>query len=212
MRGVDEGPQVIRSAVQPCRREQVDAVVAPAESSGEVGDGHHLDDGDAELGESGQLLDRRSPRALPGERADVHLVKYLVVRADARPIDVRPGEEVGIDHFGRTHRSLRLEAGGRVGKQVGLVVQPIPVKRTGAGAFDRPGEVAVGLRFEGKGGKCLQTFSENDCDLPSLRSPHAEIDTLGRQLGANRKPARAVRGAGLALAGRPGCFGRGWIA
>ena len=46
---VDEAAQIIRLAVETRRREHADAVVAPTEASGEVGDRHHLDARDAEF-------------------------------------------------------------------------------------------------------------------------------------------------------------------
>ena len=40
---VDEAPQVVGRAVEMRRREQVDAVIAPAEAARELVDRHHLD-------------------------------------------------------------------------------------------------------------------------------------------------------------------------
>src|SRR5260370_1047063 len=75
---VDEAAEVVRGAVQPGRGEQVHAVVAPAEAAGEVGDGHDLEDGDAEVGEVGQGALGGRPGALRREGADVQLVEDLV--------------------------------------------------------------------------------------------------------------------------------------
>ena len=84
MRAIDEAAQIVRRAVEPRRREQVDAVVAPAELAGELGDRHHLDDRDAESRERRQLLRGRRPRALRREGADVQLVDHLARRRHAR--------------------------------------------------------------------------------------------------------------------------------
>ena len=43
---VDEMAEVVRRAVQSGRREQVDAIVPPAECTGELGHGHHFQAGD----------------------------------------------------------------------------------------------------------------------------------------------------------------------
>ena len=60
---VDEPAEVVRRAVQARRREEVDAVVPPAEPPGELADGHDLEAVDAELGERRQLADRGLPGA-----------------------------------------------------------------------------------------------------------------------------------------------------
>lgn len=49
MRGVDQGPEIIWTAIQPSGRKQIDAVVTPAKSAGEVGYRHNLQDGDAKF-------------------------------------------------------------------------------------------------------------------------------------------------------------------
>ena len=63
---VDEAPEVVGRAVEPGRGEQVDAVVAPAEPAGEIGDGHELEDGDAQLGEVRELRLGGAPRSPRG--------------------------------------------------------------------------------------------------------------------------------------------------
>ena len=63
---VDERAQVVGPAVEARRGEQIDAVVAPAERSREVGERQQLHDGDAEVGEFRQVLRmrrRRCPRS-----------------------------------------------------------------------------------------------------------------------------------------------------
>src|SRR5512132_1273741 len=124
----------------------------------------------------------------------------MVVPADAGPVEVRPDEHVGVDYLGWAHRSLRLKAGGRVGKQVGLAVQAIPIEGTGAGRFDGRGEVAGRLRFERDGGQPLEAIGEHDLHLASLRSPDTETDTARSDFGAAGKSARARRPARRARA------------
>ena len=43
---IHKPPQIVRLAIKPRGGEEVDAVVAPAESSGEIGDGHDLENRD----------------------------------------------------------------------------------------------------------------------------------------------------------------------
>ena len=63
---IDEAAQIVGLAVKPRRREQRHAVVTPAEAAGEIRDRHHLDDGDAELGEERQFVARRRATCLRG--------------------------------------------------------------------------------------------------------------------------------------------------
>jgi hypothetical protein len=92
MRAVHEAAQVIRRAVDVRGRVDIDAVVAPAEPSGELRNRHHLDGGDADAGELVQLAHRRCPRALARERSGMQLVDDLPVGFQTRPPLVRPSE------------------------------------------------------------------------------------------------------------------------
>ena len=89
--------KVVGRAVQAAWREQIDAVVAPAEPPREIGQRHDLDHGDAEVDEVGQPLDRRPKRANLRERADVQLVDYLTGDLHAAPGAVAPFVAVGVD-------------------------------------------------------------------------------------------------------------------
>ena len=80
VRGIDEAAKIVGRAVQARRREEIDAVVTPAEAAGEIRHGHDFDHRDAELGERGELARRRAPRSFARERADVQLVNDLPSR------------------------------------------------------------------------------------------------------------------------------------
>ena len=77
MGGVDEGAEIVGRAVKPGRREEVDAVVAPAEATGKIGHRHLLDHRNAETGKLPKLSFRRLPRAFRGKCPDMHLVDDL---------------------------------------------------------------------------------------------------------------------------------------
>ena len=51
MRRIDESSRVVRLAVAVKRREELDAVVAPSESAGELRDRHDFKRGDSEVGQ-----------------------------------------------------------------------------------------------------------------------------------------------------------------
>ena len=148
MRAIDEPTQVVRGAVQMARREQIDAVVAPAETSGELRDRHHFDRGDPDVGERRQLLHRRTPGAFLGERADVELVEHLAFEAHAGPRLIGPCKRVRIDHLRRAVRTERLGARSGIGKTRRTGVEPIAVQRARADRGDERGKVAVSFCSE----------------------------------------------------------------
>jgi hypothetical protein len=110
VRSVDEAPEVVRPSVQPGRCKQIDAVISPAEFSTEVGDGHHLDHRDPEARQLVELAHGRRPRALPRERADVHLVHDLAGRRRAAPRGIGPLECGGVDDLRGAMGAVRLES------------------------------------------------------------------------------------------------------
>ena len=116
MRAVDEAAEIVGPAVEPGRREQIDAVVAPAEPPGEFGHRHDFEAGDAELGESRQFARSRFPASLRGEGADMHLVDDELLARAAAPRPVGPSEVSGIDDFRRSVRPFRLKSRRRVGQ------------------------------------------------------------------------------------------------
>ena len=131
VRAIDKAAEIVRPAVEPGRREQIDPVIAPAEAAGEIGDRHQLDAGDAERGQFGQFARSRLPAPLRGEAADMHLVDDQLLARTAAPVLVGPAERAGIDDFRRPVRPFRLKARGRVGEQ--------PVERVGAEAVAQAG-------------------------------------------------------------------------
>ena len=68
---VHEPAEIIRRSIEPSRREQIDAVVAPAKAAVEFGDRHDLDERDAEFGQTRQFRDGGGKCSFASERADV---------------------------------------------------------------------------------------------------------------------------------------------
>lgn len=128
--------EVVGRAVEMRRREQVDAVIAPAEAAREPVDRHHLDGRDADVLEERQLVDRRGPGAFRRESADMELVEDLAFQAYAFPPAVAPGIGVCIDDLRRAVRSLRLTARSRIRISRHVVVETEVV----AGAGPRRGD------------------------------------------------------------------------
>src|SRR5271163_42728 len=109
MSAVDEMAEIIRPAVEPGGREEVDAVVSPTEPARKLRHGHNFEAGYAELGESRQLVRGGFPTSPRGESADMHLVDDELFAWDATPCVVGPGESLGIDDFRRSVRSSGLK-------------------------------------------------------------------------------------------------------
>src|SRR5581483_83564 len=73
--GIDEALESIGTAIGLERREEEDAVVAPAALSGELVDRHQFHVRDAEIDEVIEVLDRAVKRAFFAEGADVQLIE-----------------------------------------------------------------------------------------------------------------------------------------
>src|SRR4029079_445857 len=121
MRAIDETPQIVGNSIQMARREQIDAVVAPAKTPGKLRDRHHFNGRDADLCQRRQMIHRRAPRAFAGECPDVKFVEYLPVEVEPRPGMVGPFKRVRIDDLRWSMRSEWLGSRGWIGKTRGTV-------------------------------------------------------------------------------------------
>ena len=200
VRGVDEAAQIVGAAVEPRRRPQVDAVVAPAEAAGEFRERHELDQRDAEVAQIRQPLRRRRVGPGLGEGADVQLVDHLAARAAAAPLAVAPGERARIDHLRRPVRPLGLKARRRIGVDLAVVVELEAVAIARAQAAHQAREVAAGFGRQRRRRRQLRAMTDDDA--PAARRPDAQVRAAGRRvgLGADRIAARRRR-AFAALAG-----------
>ena len=115
MSAVDKAAQVVGPAVEPRRREQIDAVVAPAEAAGEIGDRHHFDAGDAEMFDFGKVFHRGSPCSFRSKLCNMSFVEDNVLRFESAPLFVGPLEGAGSMTW-RTVWPFRLKARGGIRK------------------------------------------------------------------------------------------------
>src|SRR5262249_46346397 len=106
---IDEAAEVVGAAIYPRGRKEIDAVVAPAKSSKEIGDRHAFEHRDAGGRQLRQFTPGRFPGALARERAHVHLVDYLPFKSGPVPAAVRPAKRAGIDELRRPVRPLWVE-------------------------------------------------------------------------------------------------------
>ena len=192
MGAIDEAPQIIRFAIKPTGREEIDAVVTPAEFARKIRHRHHLDQANASPRQLGQLFGGRSPRSLRGKGADVHLVEDLPFQMRAAPTLVGPLELCRIDQTGGAMRPTRLIPRNRIGMQMLPAIEPETVKRSRSRRRGA-GEVAAvvgreGIKFAPRIRRC-RGFNR-DFDALRLRSPETEMRFAGRQqFGADRQTA-----------------------
>ena len=111
-------------------REKVHAVITPTKSPREIRYRHYFDHVDSNARQLRQLLHRRAPRPLFGERSDVHFINDLAFQFQAWPIHIRPSEFYWIDNAGGTVRSIRLKTGRRIGIKIRPIVYTEAIERT----------------------------------------------------------------------------------
>src|SRR5690349_19914891 len=188
VRAVDEPAEIVRRAVDVRGRVEIDAVVAPTECAGRFGDGHQLDDRDAEARELRQLRHRRRPRPFRRERTGMQLVDYLPVRPYTAPTRIRPPEQIGVHVLGGAVRTVRLRAGGRIGtraftveaERVGPTRARIVVERV-----EMPGRLALHGQYARLG-----AGSRDEVHRRARGRPDANVRTTSRlQLRADTEPA-----------------------
>src|SRR5947207_7212181 len=90
MGAVDEAAKIHRSAVEPGWREEVDAVISPAESAWEFCHGHNFEAGDTELGENRQFTRSGFAASIRREGADMHLMDDKLLGRPPAPRPVGP--------------------------------------------------------------------------------------------------------------------------
>src|SRR5262245_30544698 len=184
MGAIDEAPEVVGRAVEARRREQIHAVVSPAEFSGEVGHRHDLDHGYSQPREFVEFERGRRPRAFARERPDVHFINDLAARIHAGPVVIGPSEAFRIDDLRRAVRALGLIARGRVRAEPGAAVQTEAVKGAGAHRPGHAGEITLTSRRKLKCPVVRAAFGpalDDDLDSPTSWRPNAKMCPTLRQ-------------------------------
>src|ERR1041384_7580681 len=105
---IDKPAQVVRRPITVIGREEIDAVVAPAEFAGEIRDRHHLYHADASPRQRAQLPGSRGPSPLARESADMHFVNDLAFHLHPRPALIAPAKIPMIDDTRGAVRTARL--------------------------------------------------------------------------------------------------------
>ena len=189
---IHETAEVVGLAVKAYGREPADAIVAPAEAAGEIGDGHHLDGGDAGGGQFRQLAARGLPAAFACKSAYVDFRDHLSLQACARPFAIGPAETRRVHHLRRTVRTVGLEARRRVGKR-SAPIQAEAVERTIARLRHQAREVPAGLALERHRGPAF----EHHFHLVPVGRPDAEMHAgrAGRDLGSHGEAALHAQSA-----------------
>jgi hypothetical protein len=178
---IHEGPQIVGRAVEPTRREEIDAVVAPPESAGKLGHRHHLDERDAGPRQLRKLVDRRRPRPRRRERTDMQLVDDLSGQTHPGPALVAPGECRRVDDLRRAVRTFRLRPRCRV-RDRGAAVEGEAVTGARHQLPNEAGEIATILSRQGR-----EARVRHDIDTRGAGRPYAKMDPPLEHLGADRE-------------------------
>src|SRR5262249_8362241 len=141
-----EASEVVGMAVEARRREEIHAVVAPAELPGEIGHRHDLDQGYSQTDEFVEFTRGRGPQPFARERPNVHFINDLAARINAAPVVIGPFEPLRIDDLRRAVRAFGLIARSRVGVESLPAVQTEAVKSAVAHRSANAGEITMIFR------------------------------------------------------------------
>src|SRR5262245_9133235 len=195
MGAVDEASEVVGRAVEARRREQIHAVVAPAEFSWEIGHRHDLYHGYSQMSEFVEFTRSRGPRAFTGERPDVHFINDLTVRIHPTPVVIGPFEPLRIYDLRRAMRAFGLITRSRVGVELIPLIQTKAVKSAVAHRSDHAGEITLAFRRQFECSVIRAAFGptlDHDCDRATARRPNAKIcSSLRQNICPDMKWARA---------------------
>src|SRR4051812_2110318 len=175
VRGVYESAEIVRRPIEARWGEQVDAVVAPAEATWEIGDRHDFDRRNADVREVIEPLHRGAESPLRRKSPDMQLVEHLVAHVHAGPLTVGPTEACGVDHCRRAVRSIRLKTGHGIGKRIALV-ETEAVFRSGLYILDEAGEISVSFRVERRINRCPRIVLSDELDYSALWCPNTGVN------------------------------------
>ncbi len=179
----DQVLEVFRAAVAAVGSEGQHPVVAPIAGAVEVGDGHELDGGDAQLDQVVQALGDGGKAALRREGADVQFVDDRLFPRSSPPLGIGPAPTPRVDDLAGTEHVLGLETGGGIGHPW-PTVDAITITAAGRGPVGHQAEPAVRLAAQGQDGLTGVRF-EAEIDPRSPGGPEAEMHPpVGADLGA----------------------------
>jgi hypothetical protein len=193
VRTIDEGLRIFRSPIQPGRREEIDAIIAPAKSARKVGNRHDFDQRNSKARELRELLHGRPPSAFRSKRSKVQFVCHQLVCRPTPPCPIRP-REGRVDDLRRTMRSIGLKARRRIG--IRTVVEFEAVEGAGLRLRDEAGVITVLLRLEREGGWHAGLAHQFHGDRSRSRGPGSKVRACARNpLRANGKVSTATHSA-----------------
>src|ERR671933_446131 len=122
----------------------------------------------------------------------MHLVDDRLVQWYAAPACIGPAKRGWIDDLGGAMRTFGLGARGRVGEERRLVIETEAIPRAGTAGYPAR-EIALPIRRQRD--LLRSCFLDHCRDVPALRRPDPQMDSLGMKLGANRQAAgRCIAG------------------
>src|SRR6266850_3515297 len=112
MGAVDKPATIIWRTVEVRGSKEIDAIITPAITADEIGNGHYLDQRNAHFRQFRQLSAGGFPGALGRKGAEVHLIDYLSLEVNTWPCLISPLECIGINDLGRAMRPVWLKTRG----------------------------------------------------------------------------------------------------
>jgi hypothetical protein len=135
MRFVDQGFQIVGSAIGAVGRVPQHAVITPAALAGKIRKRHQLERRDPASHQMIELFDHRAVATLRREGADMGFDQDGFLPRPAAPVAGTPPVASMIDHFARARHIVGLKRRGRIG-HVDLAVDAEFVTRAGPDAGD----------------------------------------------------------------------------
>src|SRR6516164_3774084 len=114
MGGLDQGLQILGSAIGRIGRIGKDTIVTPVPAAREIRNWHDFNRCNAECNQIVELADRRTEGTLRSKGTNMHLIDDGLLPSAAAPVGVAPHIGRWIDHLAWSVHVLRLKARGRV--------------------------------------------------------------------------------------------------
>src|SRR6516164_1452846 len=198
MGGLDQGLQILGSAIGGIGRIGKDTIVTPVPTAGEIRNRHDFNRCNAECNQIVEPADRRPEGAFRSKGTDMHLIDDRFLPSAAAPVGVAPHIGRWIGHLAWSVHVLRLKARGRVWD-----AQPVRQYKT----ISCPGVGSNSDEFMPALAERLQSHRlavELNLDFSVRRSPESEANLpVGFQLGTERHAVSSrCHSRGLSISGR----------
>ncbi len=132
-------------------------------------------------------LPRSGPvRALRRKRANVQLVKHVLVPGPSVPTGVGPRETRGVDHKAGAMHAVGLKTRSRIGNGRACAVEPVPVSRAGSCVIQRRLEPTAAAARQRRGARRALGVAVDNVDAMCRGGIQTKTDASVRSLCTKR--------------------------